>query len=167
MNVPQLFIGLGWDPYVVLGFGLGGVTLIFLRGSHSPPLALPQFDVWLRPDIPLKVQMLAWLRKIRIIIPVKYFFITALAMFPKFWSINMLRAYRIFGQCAVLVSMTTMKSVILFPGFREPVSGLVLSMASVALFSKGLLFFFVSSVTVWYLMTPYLVRPHPQFTDDM
>ena len=51
--------------------------------------------------------MLAWLRKIRIIIPVKYFFITALAMFPKFWSINMLRAYRIFGQCAVLVSMTS------------------------------------------------------------
>lgn len=40
-------------------------------------------------------------------------------------------------------------------------------MASVALFSKGLLFFFVSSVTVWYLMTPYLVRPHPQFTDDI
>lgn len=33
--------------------------------------------------------------------------------------------------------------------------------------TKGLLVFFIFSVTVWYLITPYLVRPHPQFKKDM
>jgi hypothetical protein len=40
-------------------------------------------------------------------------------------------------------------------------------MASLALFSRGLLAFFVGSVTLWYLITPYLVRPHPTFTKDI
>ncbi len=38
---------------------------------------------------------------------------------------------------------------------------------NVLLFSKILSCFFVGSVTFWYVLTPYLVQPHPEILNDM
>ena len=37
----------------------------------------------------------------------------------------------------------------------------------VLIFSQVLSCFFVGSVTFWYMLTPYLVKPHPDIMDDM
>ena len=34
-------------------------------------------------------------------------------------------------------------------------------------FSKLLIVFFVGSVTFWYVLTPYLVQPHPGIVGDV
>ena len=37
----------------------------------------------------------------------------------------------------------------------------------VLIFSQVLSCFFVGSVTFWYMLTPYLVKPHPDIINDM
>ena len=42
-----------------------------------------------------------------------------------------------------------------------------LSNQTVVFLSRSLLASFISLVTLWYFVSPYLVRPHPQFAEDM
>lgn len=40
-------------------------------------------------------------------------------------------------------------------------------MMDVVVLSKVLILFFVGSVTFWYMLTPYLVQPHPKILNDL
>ena len=53
---------------------------------------------------------------------------------------------------------------------RERVGGVTPGTAmatKVLIFSQVLSCFFVGSVTFWYMLTPYLVKPHPDIINDM
>ena len=51
---------------------------------------------------------------------------------------------------------------------RTPQESPATTMATkVLIFSQVLSCFFVGSVTFWYMLTPYLVKPHPDIMDAM